>query len=336
MSEKRGSQYEKRGSRASLLASRFSLLLATALSACHGASSGLSAVGTIEVTETDIAPDLNGRLIELRAREGATVRTGDTLALLSAATMPADLQRLEAARADARAQLADLLAGARPEELARAEADARRAEADASLARANRARIEPLAAKGTLPAQRGDEARAAEVSAKARLDAAEETLQQLRNGARPETIRAARSRVAQADAALASQQARADELVLLAPSAGRVRGTWYEPGELVPAGRPVLTLADDTRPWVRVYLDQKGFSRVTPGARATARLDVGGADIPAEVVAMSDKAEYTPRIALTENERADLTFWVKLTLTDSTGRAKAGLPVTVTFGETNQ
>jgi HlyD family secretion protein len=302
------------------------------LAACGRNSTPASATGTIEYTETDIAPDLNGRLGTLRVQEGDRVKAGDTLAILTAATLPADLQRAEAAVVDARAQLKDLEAGARPEEIARAEADVRRAESELTLAQENRRRIEPLAAKGTLSAQRGDEVRAAESQAAERLTAARQALRQLQNGSRPETVAAARARVGQAVAALASLKAHAGELVLTAPSAGRVRGTWFEPGELVPPGRPVMTLADDTRPWVRVYVSQSAFAALVPGATATARLDVGGEAIPGHVVALADKAEYTPRVALTEKERADLTFWVKIALDDSTGRAKAGLPVTVTFG----
>ena len=316
----------------SLLASRLSLLLLPLLLLSCGKGSGpATATGTIEYTETDVAPDLGGRLGVLRAHEGDRVAAGDTLAILTAASMPADLQRQRAAAIDAMAQLKDIQAGARPEEIARAEADVRRAESELTLAQENRRRVEPLAAKGTVSAQRGDEVRAAETQAAKRLAAARQALRQLQNGARPETVAAARARVGQAEAGLASLQARAGELVLLAPTAGRVRGTWFEPGELVPPGRPVLTLADDTRPWVRVYVGQAVFAKLTPGARATAHLDVDGAAITGRVVSMTDKAEYTPRVALTEKERADLTFWVKIALDDATGRAKAGLPVTVTF-----
>ena len=307
------------------------LLLPLFLSACGKNSGPVSATGTIEVTETDIAPDLGGRLGVLRAHEGDRVKAGDTLAILTAATMPADLKRQEAAAVDAIAQLKDLQSGARPEEIARAQADVRRAESELKLAQENRRRIEPLAAKGTLSAQRGDEVRAAEAQAAERLAVARETLRQLQNGPRAETIAASRARVGQAEAGLASLRARAGELVLIAPTAGRVRGTWFEPGELVPSGKPILTLADDTRPWVRVYVGQSAFASLKPGANATARLDVGGETIAGHIVTMSDQAEYTPRVALTEKERADLTFWVKVALDDATGRAKAGLPVTVTF-----
>jgi len=301
--------------------------------ACSRPSTTISATGTVEFTETDISPELSGKLGTLRVHEGDLVRTGDTLAILTAATMPADIARQDAAVADARAQLKNLEAGSRVEEIARAEAEVRRAGGAVKLAQQNRQRIEPLAAKGTIPAQRGDEARAAELDATERLAVAMQTLRQAQNGARFNDVAAAQARVRQAEAGLAMLRAHAGELILIASSPGRVRGTWFEPGELVAAGRPVLTLADDTKPWVRVYVGQQGFSQLVTGAKATAHLDTGGDAIPGHVVAMSDKAEYTPRVALTEKERADLTFWVKVALDDSTGRVKAGLPVTVTFGD---
>lgn len=301
--------------------------------ACSRTPAAISATGTVEFTETDIAPELGGKLGVLRVQEGDRVKAGDTLAILTASAMPADIARQEAAVADARAQLRNVAAGARAEEIARSEAEVRRATGALKLARDIRARIEPLAANGTLPAQRGDEARAAELDAAERLASAQQTLRQFQAGARVDEVAAAKARVQQAEAALTSLRAHAGELTLVASTPGRVRGTWFEPGELVAAGRPVLTLADDTRPWVRVYVGQQGFAQLVPGAKATAHLDTGGDAIPGRVVAMSDKAEYTPRVALTEKERADLTFWVKVALDDTTGRVKAGLPITVTFGD---
>ena len=48
-------------------------------------------------------------------------------------------------------------------------------------------------------------------------------------------------------------------------------------------------------------------------------------------VAIATRAEFTPRVALTEKERADLLFGVKVELTDTASVAKPGLPVTVSF-----
>jgi HlyD family secretion protein len=47
------------------------------------------------------------------------------------------------------------------------------------------------------------------------------------------------------------------------------------------------------------------------------------------VVSINDRAEFTPRVALTEDERADLMFGVRVEFADSSGALKPGLPVTV-------
>jgi HlyD family secretion protein len=132
------------------------------------------------------------------------------------------------------------------------------------------------------------------------------------------------------EATLAAARAEAGDLVLVAPTAGRVRALYAELGERVPAGRPVLTITDDSRPWVRVFVDQRTLAAIRVGQQAEARLDGDGARaVPARVVSLSPEAEFTPRVALTEDERADLMFGVKLALDDSSGTLKAGLPITV-------
>ena len=65
---------------------------------------------------------------------------------------------------------------------------------------------------------------------------------------------------------------------------------------------------------------------------ARAKLDgLPGREFTGRVVAINTKAEFTPRVALTENERADMTFGVKIEFDDNTGTLKPGLPVTVTI-----
>ena len=72
------------------------------------------------------------------------------------------------------------------------------------------------------------------------------------------------------------------------------------------------------------------LSRVQPGQTVHAVLDAyPGTEFVGRVVALSTKAEFTPRVALTEKERADLLFGVKIEFADTTGMLKAGLPITV-------
>jgi HlyD family secretion protein len=108
---------------------------------------------------------------------------------------------------------------------------------------------------------------------------------------------------------------------------------------VVAAGTPILTLGVTGRRWVRVYLPARLLARLPAGAPATvtvARAEPGDRDHPDALVqgrlgAVSSKAEYTPRAALTDEERADLLFASRVELTNPPATFRPGLPVTVTF-----
>jgi HlyD family secretion protein len=310
-----------------------SWLLLAPLAACHGpGDSGPRPTGTIEVRELDVAPQVPARVIRVLVDEGGTVRAGDTLVLLTQSTTRADLAQREARVRAAAAALREAVAGARPREIDRASADLRAAEAEAARAERDRDRMRPLAASGAMSPQAFDAVEATAVAAAGRRDAAREALQLLKEGTRPERLEAARAEVASARAALAATEAVAQDLVLTAPVDGTVISRNAEPGELLPAGQSALTLGQTAEPYVRVYVPTRLLPQVRQGQRAVARLD-GYPDRPIEgrVVAISPQAEFTPRIALTEQERADLVFGVKVALTDTTGLLRPGLPATVEF-----
>ncbi|HEY6948717.1 MAG TPA: HlyD family efflux transporter periplasmic adaptor subunit, partial [Gemmatimonadales bacterium] len=111
---------------------------------------------------------------------------------------------------------------------------------------------------------------------------------------------------------------------------GTVLSRNAEPGEMLGAGQSALTLGEVRHPWVRVYVSSLVVPRVRVGQAAVAILDgMPDRQFRGRVVAVNDRAEYTPRIALTEKERADLLFGVKVAFDDSTGILKPGLPATV-------
>jgi len=125
-------------------------------------------------------------------------------------------------------------------------------------------------------------------------------------------------------------EAAAGDLVLVAPVDGTVLGRWAEPGEVLAAGVPALTLGETARTWVRVYVPARALDRVRPGQPVEVALaDAGAPPLAGTVQSVSPRAEFTPRVALTEDERADLLFGVRVAVRDSAGRAKAGLPATV-------
>lgn len=304
-------------------------LLLGGLACGRGGSGVVEGTGTLEVVEIDVAPMTPARVLRVWREEGDTVRTGDTLVSLTQSTAQAEIDARRARLAAAEAQLRDLRAGARPAEIARAEADLRAAETEAGRTAQDLARVNALAESGNVSAQQLDAARSAAALAAARRDAARDALRLLREGARPERIAAARADVENARAALAAALQTASDLVLLAPVSGTVMLRNAEPGEVLGAGMPAMTIGELERPYVRIYVNQLALPRVRLGARAEGVLDGLSTRFSGAVVAISNKAEFTPRVALTEEERADLLFGVKVAFRDTTGTLKPGLPITV-------
>ena len=309
---------------------RSALLLSLSVIACSSQRDRITAQGTIEVDETDVIPTVRGRIIRIQVAEGDLVKAGDTLVTLESSTLPDDLAERRARVARAEAELRDLALGSRPEELARAEAVLRSAVAEDLRAARDLDRMEELGAADAVSQQEVDLARAEAAEARGRKDAAEQSLELLRAGATRDELAAARSKLAEAKAYLAQGEATDGELTLVAPVDGVVMPHYFRVGEVVEAGEPVVTTADASHPWVRVYVNQRDVPSLRIGASAEAMLD-GAPDrpVPGRVVAINHKAEYTPRVALTNDERADMMFGVKVALSPENGSVRAGLPTTV-------
>jgi HlyD family secretion protein len=129
---------------------------------------------------------------------------------------------------------------------------------------------------------------------------------------------------------VAGAEATAADLVLTAPVDGVVLTRAAEPGEVLPAGQAAFTVGEVRRPWVRVYLGPDALASLRVGTPVEGVVD-GAPDrvFRGRVVALATEAEFTPRVALTERERRDLLFAVRVAFEDSSETLKAGLPVTV-------
>src|SRR5688500_9011033 len=78
--------------------------------------------GTVEARRVDVAAEIATRIVKLHAREGERVTTGQPIVQLDYALPKADLASAVARVKETEAQLALLRAGARPKEIATAEA----------------------------------------------------------------------------------------------------------------------------------------------------------------------------------------------------------------------
>ena len=307
------------------------LLIAILVPGCRK-TEGYDASGTIEFTQTDVAGTVAARVEKILVEEGKDVSAGDTLVILRQTGLPQDIEQRRARLAASTAELADLERGARPAELDRARADLRSATSEAERTASDSLRMARLLAAGGISQSEFDAVAGAARVAGARRDAAREVVRLLEAGTRPDRISAARAAVAAARAQLAMGQAAVEELVLTAPVSGRVMARHVERGEVIGAGIPVVSLGDTRQVWVRVYVTAPVFASIQVGDTVPVTIDgLGDTAFPARVAALATAAEFTPRVALTEKERSDLLFGVKLELRDDSGRLKAGLPATAHF-----
>jgi HlyD family secretion protein len=305
-------------------------LLLAAVGCAPEESTVIEGTGTLETIEIDVAATTGGRVVRVLVDEGDIVAAGDTIAVLSIPTLAAERAQ-RTARVDAvRAALLEAERGPLAPEIARAEAEVAAQEAEAVRTTADVRRLTPLAANDMATAQQLEAAQAAAEVAAARRDAAAAQLRLLRDGTRAERLAALRAERANAEAALAATDATARDLILTAPVAGRVITRRAEPGEVLAAGERAVVLAETTRQWVRIYIGQDRFPLVRAGQVATATLDAfPDRAFTGTVRNVATRAEFSPRVALTEQERGDLLFAVRAEFRDTTETLKAGLPVTV-------
>lgn len=306
-------------------------VLSLLLASCSGADDrSIEGTGTIEVVEMDVASLIPARVSRVLVEEGQSVRAGDTLVLLTQAATSSEVEIRRAAVSRAEALLRDLEAGARPAEVRQTSAEVAAADAEAARLARDYLRAQALFAGGAISRQEMELARTQATVAAQRASAARQGRQLVVEGARPERVRAARADVEAARAALDAARGTAAELALTAPETGTIIRRLADPGEALAAGETVVTVGRTDSLWVRIYLSPAAVARIRVGDPATGVLD----DFPerkfaGRVAAVASSAEFTPRVALTERERADLLFGVKVTFDDGTGTLKAGLPVTV-------
>ena len=286
--------------------------------------------GTIEVTEASLGFKVPGKIVELRVEEGQKVKAGDRLAALDRAEQESQLAQSRASLREASARLAELVGGARPQELERARAEMSAAEAELRKAEADFKRAENLYRKEAISTERMESAKRTFDVAASRNKQAAESLSLIREGTRKEQITAAEQRVQQARAVVSTSEARLADTELYAPMDGVILVKVSELGETVGAGTPVYKLGDLERPWVKIYIKEDKLGLVKLGQKARVTTDTyRGKVYEGTVTYIAGEAEFTPKNVQTQEERVKLVFAAKVSVKNENGELKPGMPADV-------
>jgi HlyD family secretion protein len=303
-----------------------------AVLACAGPPDGTVEVsGTVEATEAELGFQVPGRVDSILVREGDRVEAGARLAVLDRIELTARREAARAALAAQRAHLTEPRRGSRPAEVAQAKAQLRAADERLADAVRNRNRSRNLFAGGAVSREALDRAETAATVAQAERDRLAEQLALLEEGARAEQVTAQAALVTQAEAALAQAGAALRFAEITAPFPGVITRRPREPGEVLAAGLPVVTLMNPADRWIRIYVPETAVGRVALGQSAEIAIDAFPGRIYAgEVAFIADEAEFTPRNVQTREERVKLVYRVKVRVVGDTAQdLKPGLSADV-------
>ncbi len=117
---------------------------------------------------------------------------------------------------------------------------------------------------------------------------------------------------------------------IISHTSGTVLDRMYEPGEVIMAGSPILTIADLEDLTVRIYVPEVSLGKIILGQTVSIEVDSHpGKTFPGTVSYISDKAEFTPKNVQTKEERVKQVFGVDIETTSHDGVIKPGMPCDV-------
>lgn len=287
--------------------------------------------GTVEATEADLGFQIPGRIERINVLEGDTTAQSAELAWLDRRELQARKAATEAQIDAASAVLRELENGSRSEEIAQARSASEAAEQNLTNATRDFERTTRLHEGGAVSRQVLDHQETALEIAQAEYDRAREQLQIVTSGPRQERIAAQRAMVAQARASAAQADAALNNAIITAPFDGLVSIRHREPGEVVQAGAPILTIINPDDRWVRIYVREDQVGRVKIGQIASITADsYRDREYEGRVVFIASEAEFTPRNVQTTEERVKLVYRVKVQITkDPSFDLKPGLAADV-------
>ena len=186
-----------------------------------------------------------GKLDDFDVTVGRRFEAGEVVAKLDQRDYQLAVDRVEQALVEARAALKAMQTGARPEDLAAAEANYEAAKSQRETAEKQYARMKSLHEDGSASEMQFDLAKSTFDSASALELAAQKTLEKARVGSREEEIEMANAKIAGLEIDLQLAQNKLADTVLTAPFAGAVSEKFYDAHETVAPGVAILTIVDD-------------------------------------------------------------------------------------------
>ena len=287
------------------------LFAALLLVACGDKDNIFDATGTFEATEVTVSAEQTGKLLRFDVQEGGKVMAGAEVGCIDTVPLYLKARQIGAVRMVYQAQkpnTATQIAALR-QQVAKAQQEVDRYTQLVKDGAANRKIL--------------DDSRSQLLVLQRQLAAQSATLGT-----------STRSLTAQMGTADVEKLQVVDQLRkchIASPISGFVLEKYAEPGEFAVIGKPLFKVADTERLFLRAYITIRQLQQVRLGQRVTVFADYGNEkrSYPGIIAWIASKSEFTPKTILTDDERADLVYAMKVAVKND-GKIKIGM-----YGEVN-
>ena len=283
------------------------LLPLLSLLSCSGEQTDYDATGTFEATEITVSAEQTGRLVEFTAEEGNRIEAGAQVALIDTVQLALRARQIGATKL--------VYASQRPDSEAQVAALRRQL----LKAREDYARFSELAKSGAGNAKQADDARSQVEVLERQLSAKLSSL--------GKTTGSLNAQMSTADVERLQVADQLRKCHVTSPISGTILETYAEQGEFATVGKPLFRVANTSVMHLRAYLTVAQLKDVAVGKPVKVFADYGNADrqtYNGTVCWISSKAEFTPKTVLTDDERADQVYAIKVRIKND-GLLKIGM-----------
>lgn len=312
-----------------------------ALASCSESTEEFDATGTFEATEVTVSAENNGQLKSFRIVEGSLVKANEQLGEIETTQLALKKDELSSAASqieDGKRQLAENR-NAASDKILDLKKQLAVTQQQIDNARKERKRFAELYQDGAVAKKQVDDIDDQIKVLERQLAATEDQIasQNASIESQKRGIDAQISGMTHQQSGINSQKAQLDDqlahAIIKSPLSGTVLEKYAEPGEYVVVGKPLFKVADVSQMFLRAYVTSQQLASVKIGQKVTVRSDYGddkGKTYQGTVTWISSKSEFTPKTILTDDERANLVYAVKIAVRND-GNIKIGMYGKVKF-----
>jgi HlyD family secretion protein len=281
--------------------------MALMLAACGGNEKEYDATGTFEATETTVFAEQSGALLTFSVNEGDNIEANKEVGLIDTTQVWLKIQQLGATKEVYQSQKPDMEAqiAATRQQLAKAQQEEQR--------------FHELVADGAAPSKMLDDASSQVKVLQKQLAAQQSALST--------STRSLDKQMAATDVQVSQLRDQLHKCHIVTPTKGTVLEKYVERGEFVVVGKPLFKMADTEAMYLRAYVTSAQLQNIKIGQQVMVFADYGDGqrkEYDGTISWISSRSEFTPKTILTDDERADLVYAVKVAI-KSDGFVKIGM-----------